>query len=285
MKPAPFELLTPRTLPDAIALFAADDEAIAIAGGQSLIPMMNFRISQPRKLVDLGRIPELSGITEQNDKIVIGATTTHNTVLQSPVIKRNCPLVATAYAYVAHHTIRNRGTLGGNICHADPASEMPAVLQALDAEFQIAGSAGSRTILATEFFKGPYETALGDGEILIAIAIGKQSEAEGHAFREMSVRKGDFAIAGVASRGTATGSKINMVRLAVCGVGGAAHRLGQVEEYLDGKTVTADAISEAARLAAETVTPQSDLAGSENYRKALVESLTREALQETFAAS
>src|SRR5438876_2265709 len=187
MKPAPFDYFAPGTVDEALALLAEHgDEAKPLAGGQSLIPAMNFRLARPGALVDLNQIAELSYVRSQRDGLVIGAMTRQRTVERSEEARRVAPLVSEAMPFVAHPQIRNRGTVGGSIAHADPAAELPAVMLALEARFRARSRAGERSIPVAEFFKGMLETALAPGELLVEIAVPALPARTGTAFLEMA---------------------------------------------------------------------------------------------------
>src|SRR5881628_249850 len=202
MKPAAFDYFTPVTVDEAVALLAEHGgEAKPLAGGQSLIPAMNFRLARPAALVDLNRIPELSYVRAEPDggALVIGAMTRQRALERSDVVRRAAPLMAEAMPYVAHPQIRNRGTVGGSVAHADPAAELPAVTLALEARFRARSRSGERTIPAAEFFKGLLETALEPDELLVEIAIPHSPARSGYAFAEVARRHGDYALVGVAA--------------------------------------------------------------------------------------
>lgn len=199
MKPGEFRYEKPSSLADALTLMGQDDlDVAALAGGQSLMPMLNFRITQPDVLVDLGGIAELSGIEAKGDTIRIGAMTRYAALAGDRGLAERIPLMAMALPFVAHSAIRNRGTLGGSIALADPAAEMPAVMRALGATLHVVGPAGSRKVPADDFFLGYYETALGAGELLTSIEVPVAQASDRFGFHEVARRHGDYAMAGVA---------------------------------------------------------------------------------------
>jgi carbon-monoxide dehydrogenase medium subunit len=198
MKSAAFDYVRAGSVAEAVARLAADPFGTKlIAGGQSLLPALNFRLSAPALLVDIGRLPELAGITLTDTALRIGAACTHASLLTAPEIARHAPLIAEALAHVAHPAIRSRGTVGGSIANADPAAELPAVMLALDATMIVEGTSGTRRILATDFFTGMFETALAADEILVALEIPRCERRWG--FAELARRHGDYAIVGIAA--------------------------------------------------------------------------------------
>ena len=198
MKPAPFAYAAPDSVPAALTLLG-DEEARALAGGQSLVPMLNFRLARPRLLVDLNPLPELAGITVAGDgRLRIGAMTRQAELLRSAAVTTGWPLLTEAVSHVGHAAIRARGTVGGSVAHADPAAELPVVLTALDARFRVRSAAGERVLAASDFFQGALTTALAPGELLVAIEVPPAPPAARMAFAEHARTHGDFALAGVA---------------------------------------------------------------------------------------
>jgi aerobic carbon-monoxide dehydrogenase medium subunit len=271
MKPAPFEYECPSTLPAALALLADQSKDTRIlAGGQSLVPMMNFRLARPERLIDINRIKDLDYIRREGDEIVIGALARHASVMVSPVIKEACPLVEHALHWVAHHTIRARGTLCGNLCHADPASEMPAVMQTLGAVMVAHSKAGTRRIPADDFFVGIYRTTLAVGEMLVEVRIPVRKTGETFGFAETNVRKGDFAICCVAAAIHRTADAVISARVTVAGVADRAMRLKDVEAAIVGKRSLAIDLSAVGRLAAAHSAIQGDQRNPTDYKRDLV---------------
>ena len=191
MKPAPFRYLRAATVDDTLQALADNPDARILAGGQSLIAMMNLRLIKPACLIDINRIPDLGYIREEGESVAIGALARHNDVKHSPLVGARCPLLTEAYESIAHHTVRNRGTLGGNLCHADPSSETPAVMIAVGATLVLRSLRGSREVAAEDFFLGTYETAAQQDEMLVEIRIPGMG-SDGWAFAEISNRHGDF---------------------------------------------------------------------------------------------
>jgi carbon-monoxide dehydrogenase medium subunit len=248
MKPARFDYLRPATRAEALQMLHdhRDGDAKILAGGQSLVPMMNFRMAQPETLIDINRLDELAFVEDRGATIAIGALTRHNDVMAHLLVTHHLPLVAAAYANVAHHTIRNRGTIGGNVVHADAASEMPAVLTALDACFRLDSTDGSRTLPAAEFFVDVFTTGIEPHELLSEIEIAKPPSGTGTAFEEVSLRTGDFAITSIAAEIHVEDGRIVGARLAIGGIAGAPFRASLAETRLVGSEPTPNAIGEIA---------------------------------------
>jgi CO/xanthine dehydrogenase FAD-binding subunit len=279
VKPAPFDYIRPGSLPEALEAIALHAPACKIlAGGQSLVPMMNLRLVKPSVLIDINRIPGLADIQLDGGELVIGALARHAALLASELVAKHCPLMAEAYRHVAHGPIRNRGTLGGNISHADPASEMPAVLAACDAKIGMRNAKRARTIAATDFFTGALTTALADGEMVTEIRIPIAAPRQGAAWHEAVNRQGDFAMAGVGVLVTVAGGKCTQASIAVAGMERPGVRLPAVEKQLVGKALDDAAITAAARKAGAEVRPGSSYHADEPYKRELVETLTVRAL-------
>jgi aerobic carbon-monoxide dehydrogenase medium subunit len=285
VKPAPFDYFAPGTLDEALALLAEHgDEAKPLAGGQSLIPAMNFRLARPRVLVDLNRVGALSYIRAEKGAVEIGAMTRQRAVERSDVIARAAPLLAEAMPVIAHPQIRNRGTVGGSIAHADPSAELPAVALALDARFRARSATGERTIVAADFFKGMLETALEPGELLVEIALPPLRPRTGTAFLEVARRHGDYALVGVAVVVTldATG-RCQAARIALLSVGDGPVLAVEAGKTLVGQKRSDELLRAAADAAAKRdVDPPADIHASAAYRRRLVEVLTRRALARAF---
>jgi carbon-monoxide dehydrogenase medium subunit len=280
MKPAAFDYVRPSSLSDALqALARHGAKGKIIAGGQSLVPMMNLRLAKPEVLIDINRLPGLDQVRVEGNELVIGALARHTSLHDSAVVAQHCPLMSEAYRHVAHKPIRNRGTLGGNVSHADPASEMPAVLLAVDATLVAKSSKGDRKIAAKDFFQGPLQTALKADELLTEIRIPGAAAAQGYAFEEEATRKGDFAMAAVAVTLAISGGNCTKAAIAVAGMGDRATRLTQVEAALAGKPNNAAAITQAARAAKQAVNPDGSYHADADFKRDLVETLTARALQ------
>lgn len=279
MKPARFDYQRPETLAAALGMLAENaDETRILAGGQSLVPMMNVRMAKPARLVDINRLPGLDYIKHEKNQIRVGALARHADVKASALIRDHCPLVAEAYEWIAHGAVRNRGTLCGNLCHADPASEMPAILQALEATFVAQSQSGMREIPATAFFKGVYETALVPGEMLIEVRIPTRTTSQTWGFREVSMRKGDFAWVLVACVVTIKGGIVSDARIATAGVSDRALRLTAVETAIAGRTLAAEICREAGQRAQDEIDPSHDAMTSAEYRRDVLGTLVARTL-------
>lgn len=280
MKPPPFDYHAPKSAAEAIDLlgrYGAD--ARLLAGGQSLVPLLNFRLSAPAVIVDLNRAADLAYIKEENGRVRMGAMTRQRAIEFSPLVKSRLPLLAEATRWVGHLPTRTRGTIGGSLAHCDPAAEYPAVAAALDAELVIRGSAGERVVRAAEFFVGFMTTAVQPGEMLVEVRMAAQAPDSGSAFEEFSRRHGDFAIVGIAAMVAVDGDRCRSARLAACGAGPTAMRLRAAEEILEQGGVGERNIDDAAARAAELVDPGADLHASAEYRRHLTRVLTRRALK------
>jgi carbon-monoxide dehydrogenase medium subunit len=277
MKPPPFEYVVADSVDAAVAALSGGEGKI-IAGGQSLVPMLNFRLLRPAILVDINRIAELAFIEDGEDAIRIGALTRHHRLETSPVVARTFPVISAAIAHVAHLAIRNRGTIGGSLSHADPAAELPMLALLLDATLTIASPAGRRAVAARDFFLGALSVDLAADEIVTEIAFPKLPAGTGWGFEEVARRHGDFALAAVAATLTVSDSRITQARIAMTGVDETAKRAGDAEAMLVGQALTPalrDAAIDAVR---NCVTPNTDLHASSNYRRHLVGVLAGRAL-------
>ena len=280
MKPAEFEYHAPATLEAAIALLAQyQGEARLLAGGQSLVPMMNFRLATPSAIIDLNRIPELAYIRAEAGTVRIGAMTRHRAIEFSPVVAQHLPLLAEAIKLVAHLPIRSRGTIGGSIAHADPAAELPMVLQALEGEVVARAPGGERVIKAIDFFEGLMTTSLGDDEMIVEVRLPAMAKQAGWAVEEFARRRGDFAIAAIAAVVERADERCRRARLATAGIGAVSARLTAAEEVLERDGLGDAAIAAAAAKAAELVSPLSDQQASAEYRRHLTGVLTERALR------
>ena len=270
MKPPPFDYRRCTSLEEALALLAQHGaEAKLLAGGQSLMPMLNFRLLRPALLVDIGRIAALEGITQEAHSLAIGALTRHRVLETDGRIATHFPVLAEAMAHVAHLAVRNRGTIGGSLSHADPAAELPMMTLLLDGTLRLERQAGRREIPAAEFFLGSLTTALEPDEMLTAIHLPFLPPGAGWGFAEVAPRAGDFATAAAACVLTRRGGAVSTARIAVMGVHETALRLPAAEQALLGQGPAA--FAEAARIAREAVEPNSDLRASADLRRHLVE--------------
>jgi CO/xanthine dehydrogenase FAD-binding subunit len=280
MKPPPFDYHAPQSAAEALELLGRyGAEARLLAGGQSLVPLLNFRLSAPAVIVDLNRAADLAYIKEENGQLRMGAMTRQRAIEFSPLMKGRLPLLAEATRWVGHLPTRTRGTIGGSLAHSDPAAEYPAVVTALDAELVIRGSAGERVVRAAEFFVGFMTTALQPGEMLVEVRMAAQAPDSGWAFEEFSRRHGDFAIVGIAAMVAVGGDRCRSACLAACGASPTAMRLRAAEEILEYGGVDDRYIDDAAGRAAELVDPGADLHASAEYRRHLTRVLTRRALK------
>lgn len=281
MKPAAFEYHAPTTRVEALTLLAeSGGEAKVLAGGQSLVPSMNFRLAQPSILVDLNGIDDLFGIHAREDGgLRIGAMTRQRTVERSPLVAERAPLIAEAMPYIAHPQIRNRGTFGGSLAHADPASELPALAVALDAQMRVQSTQGERWVPASEFFLGVFTTALEPDEMLVEIAIPSLPARTGTAFEEFSRRHGDYALVGVSAVVTlAEDGKVAANKLVFFSIGDAPVVASSASEVLQGVTPTEEAIREAIEAIEADIDPQGDIHATAAYRRHLAKVLAGKVL-------
>ena len=280
MKLPPFEYSCPTTLSDVIALLAVHGgEAKPLAGGQSLVPMLAFRVASPSLVIDLRKVEELRQITISREGVTLGAMVRWRDILDDARLREAQPLLVEAISHVAHYQIRNRGTVGGSLAHADPAAEMPGIAVSCDAEIVVASEAETRTIAAADFFQGPLMTALKPDEIITEIRLPPWPARRRFGFQEFARRKGDFAIAGVAlfydrdESGKARGAHIGAF-----GVADRALRLTATENALNGKLVDAATIAAVAEAASAAVNPPDDIHAAGAYRRALLGTLVERAL-------
>jgi aerobic carbon-monoxide dehydrogenase medium subunit len=279
VKPAKFEYHAPASIGEALAILERyDGEARVLAGGQSLVPMMNFRLAQPKAIVDLNRLAELAFIEEEGEVVRIGSMTRQRRLESAPQIAAKLPLLHEALRWVGHLPTRSRGTIGGSIAHADPSAEIPMVLQALEGEIVARGPQGERRIAAQDLFHAALTTTLAPLEIITEVRFPAMPPRAGHAVEEFARRKGDFAIAAVAVMLVRDGERCTKARLSTAGVGPASVRLRDAEAVLEQQGLGEAAIEEAGDKAAAQVDPISDLNGSAEYRRHLTGVLTRRAV-------
>ncbi|MBI4420284.1 MAG: xanthine dehydrogenase family protein subunit M [Gemmatimonadetes bacterium] len=293
MKPAPFTYHRPATVEEALALLAEHGgEAKPLAGGQSLIPAMNFRLARPAVLVDLNRIGELAYVKPADRRagesadgdLRIGAMTRQRVAERNDLIAEAAPLLRETMPFIAHPQIRNRGTIGGSLAHADPAAELPAVMLVLDARFQVRNRRGSRWVPAGEFYTGLFTTALAPDELLVEIAIPPRPTNSGWAFMEVARRHGDYALAGVAVVVELdNGGRCRAARIALFSVGEGPVLARRAAKAVVGEAPTVEVARAAADAAAsKDVDPPGDIHASAAYRRQLVGTLTRRALERAF---
>ncbi|MDH6690296.1 MULTISPECIES: FAD binding domain-containing protein [Bradyrhizobium] len=275
MKAAAFAYARATSVVNALELLAMHgDKAKVLSGGQSLMPAMNLRLLSPDILVDIGGLAELRGITVRGDVLVVGALTRHVDLLRSPEIALHARLLRDAVAHVAHPAIRNRGTIGGSLAHADPASELPACVVALDATIVVRGSAGERRIAATEFFRGIYETALLPDELLVAVEVPVAGQGSTFFFQEYARRHGDYAVVGLAARAVVAAGRFSALRLGFFAVGDRP-LLAVAAGKLINATVTPALLAEAATALADELDPQEDQQATAAMRRHLAMVLLR----------
>ena len=279
MKPPRFDYHAPATVDEAVALLARyGGDAKPLAGGQSLMPLLNFRLSRPAAIVDLNRIGALAYIREVDGHVAFGAMTRQRTIEFSPLVARRLPLLREATRWVGHLPIRSRGTIGGSVAHADPSAEYPAVVTALEGEVLARGPRGERVLAAAELFETYLTTRLEPDELLVEVRLPAMPEGAGYAFEEFARRHGDFAIVGIAATLELDGDRCVRARLATAGAGAVPLRLRAAEEVLERDGAGDEAVRAAARRAAELVEPDSDLHASADYRRHLTEVLAARAL-------
>jgi carbon-monoxide dehydrogenase medium subunit len=285
MKLPPFDYACPATVAEAVALLASrDGDARLLAGGQSLVPMLAFRLAQPALLVDLRKLAELRAIRISSDGVTLGAMTRWRDIEDDERLDTAHPLLKAAVAHIAHYQIRNRGTVGGSLAHADPAAELPGIAITCEAEITAVGSSGARVIAAADFFRGPLTTALASDEIITQLRLAAWPAGRRWGFQEFARRRGDFAMAAAAlfydpdASGRATNAHIGVI-----GVGDRPLRLTPAESVLNGRAIDEAAIAAAEAAAAAAVDPPDDIHASAAYRRALVGTMVERALRSAVA--
>jgi len=284
VKPASFKYLLASSLDQALAFKAEHGgEARFLAGGQSLVPVLNFRLAQPAALIDINDITVAAGVTPAETELRIGALTRYSALQRDTNMVRQCPLIAEALPHIAHPQIRNRGTIGGNLCHADPASELPAIMLALGARLRLRSSSGERTLGARDFFTGALSTALQDNEMLVEVIVpavpppaGRQ---RGTAFLEVARRRGDFAMMGIAAVVTLEGDLCREARLAFCGAGDGPVLAAQAAAAVIGTKLGDKDAELAAEQVQKEVEPFGSIHATADYQRHLAGILTRRALK------
>jgi carbon-monoxide dehydrogenase medium subunit len=286
MKPAPFEYFVPRELPEALELLDRyGDEAKILAGGQSLMPLMNLRLARPKVIIDINRLAGLDGIsTTPSGGLAIGALARQRAIERSRIVREQSPLLASAAALIGHFQVRNRGTIGGSIAHGDPAAELPAVALLLGCEFDLYSKVGKRTVPAEEFFLGYLATAIQPGELLTEIRFPKWRSGEAWAIDEIARRKGDFAIVGAALRVEMDGGdSVPNAGIVMFGVGAQPQRMGGAEALLKGHRIDGALLRELSRAVSEELQPDADVHASADYRKEVGGVLARRTLVSALA--
>jgi aerobic carbon-monoxide dehydrogenase medium subunit len=282
MKPAPFSYHRPGSIAETIRLLATTENPKIIAGGQSLMAMMNFRYAMPDHLIDIARIPELQRIVVDDALLHIGAMTRQRDLEFSKAVTEAAPLFGAALRHVGHRQTRNRGTIGGSLAHADPSAELPTVCLAYDADIEIMGQDGSRLVTMRDFAAGFMSTAVGYDELLVSVQLPRWPKGHGYSFQEYARRHGDFAVVGAAVLLNAdAGGAIDKVSIALCGVGDKPLRRDEAESLLQGRPLDKDSIQKAANLAAD-LKPIEDIHGTAAYRRHLARVLTGRALHEAW---
>lgn len=280
MIPAAFEYHAPRSVDEALDLLRSLPDAKLLAGGHSLLPMMKLRVLSPANLIDIGRIPTLRGVREDGTGLVIGAMTTHWTLQASAPVRSRAPLLAEAASSIGDVQVRNAGTIGGSLVHADPAADYPAVVLVLEAEMTAVGPSGRRTIRARDFFTGVMASAVGADEILTEIRVPPMPGGTGQAYLKFPHPASGFAVVGVAAAVRVRGGRCEEARIGVTGVGPSAYRAGAVEKALAGVKLDEGAIAAAAEHAADSVDVNEDLFAAADYRAHLARVFTKRAVRE-----
>ena len=274
MKPPLFRYEAPRTLRDAVAVLASDPDAMVLAGGQSLVPAMNFRVATPSLLVDIQHVEGLKGIAIEGDTIVIKAMTRHRELELDPDVRRVNPLIAETMQHVAHVPIRNRGTVVGSLCHADPSAEMPLLFVLVDGTLVATSPVGTRHIAAADFFQSFLTTSRRQDEIVVEARLPALPVGAGFAFDEVTRRHGDFALVGIGCVLSLDGSgRVQNIRLAACGISDRPVRLKAAEAALNGSLLAAGDLAAAARASADAVTQTDDMNTSMSYRRRVLSGL------------
>ncbi len=279
MKPSAFEYHRPESIAEAVEVLGAlDDEGRILAGGQSLVPLMNFRLAQPTHVVDINGLGDLDYVRAENGTVRVGALARQSTVEAEPAVAERVPLLREALSFVAHPPIRHRGTVVGSVAHADPAAELPAIARVLDATVTVRGAGGDREIAAGDFFLGPFETAIEPGELAVEVAFPASAPDSGFGFAEFARRHGDFAIAGAGATLALRDGVIAEPRLVLCGVGPVPVRASAAEAILDGAAADAETIDAAAVAAVDGLEPPGDMHGGTRYRLGVARAEVRRAI-------
>jgi len=277
MIPQNFEYSAPANLNEALALLAGG-KAKVLAGGMSLIPLMKLRLAAPEQLVDLGHVPDLKAIREEAGSIRIGAMATHYEIESSPLVRGKCPLLAEAAAHIGDLQVRNMGTIGGSIAHADPAADYPASLMALEVQVRLVSSKGERTLAIGQFLTDALTTALEPGEIVREVIAPVEAPGAGVSYQKMVQPASGFAIVGAAARVRRSGGKVSFIRVGITGLAGKAFRATNVEKLLEGTAGSSADIQKAAAVVADGVDANSDLFASADYRRQMAKVYTARAL-------
>lgn len=285
MIPASFDYSAPETITEALKLLSANPDSKLLAGGQSLIPLLKLRLAATGHLIDLGRVPDLHFLAEENGTIRIGAMTTHQQVETSELLRKKCPLLAATAGHIGDVQVRNRGTIGGSLAHADPAADYPAALLALEAKVRLVSAKGERVVGVDEFLVDALTTALEPGEIVAEIQVPAEKKGVGISYRTLTQPASGFAIVAAAARLGVTNGKISLARVGITGVASKPYRAEAVEKALEGKAPDPETLAAASKAAAEGVEALSDLHASDVYRTHLAAVQVRRALEEAAAGA
>lgn len=279
MYPAPFEYYAPTSVGEALSLLTKNADAKILAGGHSLIPLMKLRLAQPTALIDIGKIADLRGINDMGDSIALGALTTHHQVEHSVLLRHNCPLLPEVASHIGDRQVRNRGTIGGSLAHADPAADYPAAMLALGAVIEAQGPNGKRTINADDLFTGLLQTSLNANELVVSVRVPKTGgNGAGVAYAKFAHPASRYAIVGVAVWVKIENDNVSDVRIGITGATDHAQRAQVTEATLKGKPLTDDSVADAAKMASDGLTMLGDMYASADYRAHLVNALTAQAL-------
>jgi carbon-monoxide dehydrogenase medium subunit len=280
MIPPSFDYHAPRSVGEAVSLLGSlGGDAKILAGGHSLLPMMKLRFAQPTHLIDINRIPELRGVCEDGAEVVIGAMTVENELIASAVLQVRVPLLADAPKLIADPQVRNRGTIGGDIAHGDPANDHPALALAVDATFVLEGPQGRRSVKADDFFLGTFATALADDEIMVAIRVPAFAPSTGWAYEKLKRKTGDWATAGAAVVLRMAEGRVSHARIALTNVGPTALRASAAEAALLGQPLSEASIEAAAQAAMAICDPAEDLRGDVEYKTAMAGEMLKRAIR------
>jgi carbon-monoxide dehydrogenase medium subunit len=279
MYPAAFEYFAPASISEALSLMASKADAKILAGGHSLLPLMKLRLATPAVLIDIGKIADLRGIHDMDDKIALGALTTHHDIEHSALLRHNCALLPEVASNIGDRQVRNRGTVGGSLAHADPAADYPAAMLALGATIEATSASGKRTIHADDLFTGLLQTALNANEIITAVHVPKTGgRGNGVAYAKFPHPASRYAITGVAVWVNIQDDTVKSIRIGVTGATDHAQRARKAEDALNGKPMTDDNVAAAAKLASDGLTTLGDMYASAYYRAHLVNALAADAL-------
>ena len=284
MIPPSFDYHAPKSVSEAVSLLSSlGSEAKVLAGGHSLLPMMKLRFALPEHLVDLNKIPELRGVREEGGEVVIGAMTTENAVIADPILNAKVPLLPLAARLIADPQVRNRGTIGGDLAHGDPANDHPALSLTLDATMVIEGPGGRRSVPASEFYLGTYWTALEETDILVEIRMAPMPAGAGYAYEKLKRKTGDWATAAAAVVIKLDGGVVSHVRIGLTNLGATALRATDAEAILQGNAVTDELIKQAADAAMAICDPAEDLRGDAEYKTVMAGQMVQRAIRAALA--